>query len=77
MAQYNVRAESYQAHGLCLGTAVLDFLVEQCQGGLRNHKNGVSIGQAYVVRILRVGLILWRQGSVGVIRLVNEGYIAL
>ena len=29
MAQYNVRAESYQAHGLCLGTAVLDFLVEQ------------------------------------------------
>ncbi len=77
MAQYNVRAESQQAHGLCLGTAVLDFLVEQCQGGFGNHKNGVSIGEADVMRVLRVGLILWRQGSVGVIRLVNEGYIAL
>lgn len=77
MAQYNVRAESYQAHGLCLGTAVLDFLVEQCQGGFGNHEDGVSIGQTHVEGALRVGLILWRQGSVGVIRLVNEGYIAL
>ena len=77
MAQYNVRAESQQAHGLCLGTAVLDFLVEQRQGGLRNHKNGISIGQAYVVRVLGVGLVLLLNGSVGVIRLVNEGYIAL
>ena len=77
MAQYNVRTESQQAHGLCLGTAVLDFVVEQCQGGLRNHKNGISIGQAYVVRVLGVGLALLLNGSVGVIRLVNEGYIAL
>ena len=77
MAQYNVRAESQQAHGLCLGIAVLDFVVEQCQGGLTNHKNRISIGQAYVVRVLGVGLVLLLNGSVGVIRLVNEGYIAL
>lgn len=77
MAQYNVRTESQQAHGLCLGTAVLDFLVEQCQGGFGNHEDGVSIGEAYVVGVLRVGLVLLLNGSVGVIRLVNEGYIAL
>ena len=77
MAQYNVRAESQQAHGLCLGIAVLDFVVEQCQGGFGNHEDGVSIGEAYVVGVLRVGLVLLLNGSVGVIRLVNEGYIAL
>jgi hypothetical protein len=52
-------------------------LVEQCQGGFGNHEDGVSIGEAYVVGVLRVGLVLLLNGSVGVIRLVNEGYIAL